>query len=476
MVPSFFNRGDELEALNRRWASPRGEFLVVYGRRRVGKSWLITHWSEQRRHLYIEATAGSELDQLYDVSLELARVTGRAIYAEQPLTNWRAVFAAFDELLAEGPIAITLDEFQFIARGTPAIGSLINRFVSSHKDDARLFLIVSGSDVSFFEQEVLGYAAVTYGRRTGSLHLRPFDWSETAPFVPGWSVEDRIRTWAIWGGMPFYLAEIDSEHDLAENILRTTLAPDGLLRNEPAFLFAQESRIRERDGYVSALRAIASGQTRLSEIAERVQRSPAEARRFLETLEQMGLVQRRRPVDRQVGKKVSYAITDPFLRFWFRFVAPFESRLYSEAAARRHLHETVLPALDAFVSRDAFEEICQRWLLRHDPRAVDVGRWWGSKRVRTPDGLRNRQYEADVAALDADGDLVALGSCKWSDGERDAGELDKLETIATMMGRERPPLYFFDRSGFSQRLHEIARSRTDVQLVTTADLAADDAG
>ncbi|MDO8187907.1 ATP-binding protein [Conexibacter sp. JD483] len=477
MARRFFNRDEELAALDRRWASDRGEFLIVYGRRRVGKSRLITHWGEQRRHLYIEATAGSESDQLADVSIELARVTGRSLHAEQPLTSWRAVFAAFDELLDDGPIAITLDEFQFVARGNQEIGSLINRFVSRHQDDPRLLLVISGSDVSFFERELLGYAAVTYGRRTGSLHLRPFGCFEIAPFVPDWSVADQIRAWAVWGGMPFYLAEIDPALDLGENILRTILAPDALLRNEPAFLFAQESRIRERDGYISALRAIASGQTRLVEIAERVQRSPTDTRGFLETLEQMNLVERQRPVGRRVGKKVSYAITDPFLRFWFRFVAPFESRLYSEEAARRHLRETILPALDQFVSRDAFEEVCQRWALEHVPGATEVGRWWGSKRVRTPEGLRNRQYEADVAALDPDGRLVALGSCKWSDGDHDAGELDKLETVATLMGADTaPPLYFFDRSGFSPRLRELARERDDVRLVTTAELATGSGG
>lgn len=469
----FFSRADELEALDERWSSSRAEFVIVYGRRRVGKSRLITHWGEQRRHLYIEASAGSERDQLDDVSAELARVTGRQLYVEQPLSSWRAVFAAFEELLDDGPILIAIDEFQFVARRNAEIGSLLNDFVTRRKDDARLRLIVSGSDVWFFEQEVVGYAATSYGRRTGSIHLQPFPWSEIGPFVPGWSAEDRIRAWAIWGGMPYYLDEIDPKRDLAENIWRTILVPDGLLRDEPTFLLAQESRIRERDSYLSALRAIANGRTRLAEIAERVQRRPAETRRFLETLEQMRLVRRRYPVDRRGGKKVSYAITDPFLRFWFRFVAPFESRLQSRADARRHLEETVLPQLDGFVSRDAFEEVCQRWTLDHVPGAADVGRWWGPKRVRTPEGLRTRQYEADVVALDADGAVLALGSCKWSDGLHDAGELDKLETIATLLGADAPQLLFFDRTGFAPRLHEIAASRPEVRLVTTADLAGE---
>ncbi len=467
---AFFNRTDELEALEERWVSRRAELVIVFGRRRIGKSRLITHWSERRRHLYYEASAGSERDQLEDIGREIARVSGRRIDAEQPPTSWRAAFAAFEELLEEGPIAIALDEFQFLARRDPGIGSLVNDLIERHRENANLRLILAGSDVSFFEHEVVGYAAVSYGRRTGALRLEPFPWASTKPFLEGWSAEERIRAWAVYGGTPYYLDGIDATRNLGENILRTILHPDGLLRYEPEFLLAQESRIRERDTYMSALRAIAAGHTRLGEIAQRIQRRPTDARSFLETLEDMRLVRRRYPIPRHGGTRVFYAITDPFLRFWFRFVAPYESRLQSRASARRHLRETVLPALDEFVARDAFEEICQQWTLENVPGAVEVGRWWGPKRVRTPEGLRTRRYEADVVAIDAEGEVLALGSCKWSANAHDAGELDKLQTVAQLLGIEAPPLYFFDRTGFSGRLRDIERERSDVHLVMTADM------
>lgn len=467
---AFFNRTDELEALEERWASKRGELVIVFGRRRVGKSRLITHWGERRRRLYYEATAGSERDHLDDISREIARLTGRRLYQEQPLTSWRAAFAAFEELLQDGKTLIALDEFQFLARHNAEIGSLVNDLIERHADDSNLRMILAGSDVSFFEREVVGYAAVSYGRRTGSLRVEPFAWSSIQPFLPRWSIEDRIRAWAVYGGMPYYLDAIDPANELAENILRTILLPDALLRHEPEFLLAQESRIRERETYMSALRAIAAGHTKLGEIAQRIQRRPNDARSFLQTLEDMRLVRRHRPITTQSGTKVLYAITDPFLRFWFKFVAPYESRLQSRESARTHLRETVLPVLDEFVSRDAFEEVCHRWALEHVPGAVEVGRWWGSKRIRTPEGLRTRRYEADVAAIDADGGIVALGSCKWSASAHDAGELDKLQTIAQMLDVDDPALYFFDRTGFSERLREIARERPQVHLIATTEM------
>lgn len=466
---AFYNRSDELAALDERWRSERAELVIVFGRRRVGKSALITHWGHGRRHLYYEATAGSESDQLEDLGREIAALTGRHVFAERALTSWRAAFAAFEELLDDGPILIALDEFQFLARHSPEIGSLVNRLIERHRESPNLRMILAGSDVSFFEQEVVGYAAVSYGRRTGALRLEPFSWSSIEPFLPGWSFEDRIRAFAVYGGMPFYLAEIDAEADLAENILRTILLPDSLLRQEPHFLLAQETGIRDRDAYMSILRAIAAGQTRLGEIAQRIDRRPGEARSHLERLESMRLVRRERPIVAPRGGRVFYSITDHFLRFWFRFVAPYESRLGSRASARRHLAETVMPELDQFVS-GAFEEVCREWALQSIPGAADVGRWWGSKRVRTAEGLRTRSYEADMVAVDASGRVVGMGSCKWSAALHDAVELDKLHEIAGLLGVEAPRLYFFDRSGFSERLCEIGRKCQEVHLIGAAEL------
>ena len=474
---AFFNRTDELAALDQRLKSKRGEYFVLYGRRRVGKSRLLRHFGERCRQLYFEATSGSRQDQLDDLSAELARFSGSRVYTEQPLGSWRAVFAAFTELLKDGQMMIVLDEFQFIARQEPEIGSLLNRFVEEHEDNADLLLCLSGSDVSFFEHSVVGYGATSYGRRTGGLRLQPFPWQEIDAFTEGWSVEEQIRAWAVFGGVPYYLKEIDADATLAEAIRSSILYPDGLLREEPRFLLSQEGRLRDIATYMSCLRAIAGGTTRLNEIAQRIDRRRSEeARPFLETLEEMGFVERRRPVTQASGKKVSYAIADPFLRFWFRFVAPRESRLQTRSDAGSYLEEAVLPELDKFVSEDAFERVCQDWLLRELDAAAETGRWWGSIRRREDGKQRSRSYEADAVAIDSQGKVVALGSCKWPDGGNDghvhgAGELDKLETIREELGAPGAHLYFFDRLAFSRRMEQLEAERDDVHLVLAEKLA-----
>jgi AAA+ ATPase superfamily predicted ATPase len=473
---AFFNRTDELTALSERLRSDRGEYFVLYGRRRVGKSELLLHFGEGCRQLYFEASSGSRQDQLDDLSAELAEFSARPIYAEQPLGSWRAAFAAFSELLAEGQTMIVLDEFQFIARQEPEIGSLLNRFVQEHAANPDLFICLCGSDISFFERDVVGYGATTYGRRTGSLKLQPFPWAELGSFTPGWSVEERIRAWAVLGGIPYYLKEIDPEQPLAETIRRSILYPDGLLREEPRFLLSQESRLRDQSTYMSCLRAIAGGDTRLNQIAQRIGKTRSEeARPFLEILEEMGLVERRYPVTLSSGKKVSYAIVDPFLRFWFRFVAPRESRLGTRAQADRYLEESVLPQLDKFVSEDAFERVCQDWLARQLDDAVEVGWWWGSIRGREDGELRSRAYEADAVAVDATGKVLALGSCKWPQAGSESHlhstvELKKLETIREELNAPDALLYCFDRLDFSPALRELEAERDDIRLVSADQL------
>jgi AAA+ ATPase superfamily predicted ATPase len=479
----FYNRTDELEALERRWSSAKAEYVVIYGRRRVGKTELILRFAEGRRCIYFEASSGTERDHLDDLSSALTQTSGRELLAAQPLSSWQAVFAAVGEELENGPLLVALDEFQFVARETPAIGSTINRFWREHRDNPNLFLILSGSDVSFFEREIVGYGATTYGRRTGSLHLQPFPFAELRHFLVKWKPVDLIRAYAVFGGVPYYLEALDPAANLAENIERHVLAPDGLLRQEPRFLFSQHSDLREDGVYFSILRAIAAGRTRRNEIAARVGRSDGAMGQLLERLVEMGLVRRVYPVtvlnpDRT--RLVRFAIDDPFLRFWFTFVHPYESRLHRRADAKHHLDGLVLPGLDAFVSKPAFEQICQSW-LREEIGAANAGWWWGNVKEMTNGGPRNIQRELDAVAVDHEGVVLALGSCKWTTGVMSSGEKAQLRRLAGHLvsvtrkpanasDPPEPDLYLFSRSGFDRKLAQEAREDPKCHLVEVDEL------
>lgn len=478
MGERFLDRVDELEMLERRWRGGQAELFVLYGRRRVGKSDLLAKFIEGKRGLYFEATASKQVDHLEDISALLAELTGDPVLAEQPLTSWPAALAAIArDARDNGQLAVVFDEFQYLARETPDIGSRLNSFWREQGRKLPLFLVLSGSDVSFFERDVMGYAASTYGRRTGSYRLQPFRPRDVKLFVPKWSPADLVRAYGVFGGMPYYLDAIDERAPLAESIFNAILAPGGLLHEEPSFLFSQEGRIRDSRPYFTTLRAIAAGRTKHGEIAQRVTGGDTSAMTgYLDTLQEMGLIRKEHPVtvrNPERSRAARYAIADPFLRFWFRFVLPHAARLSTAASARRHLDGYVLPRLDEFVSAPAFEEVCRDWLAERLSAAA-VGRWWGKIREQTPEGARSIQREADVMVIDGDDRVLALGSCKWTQGSQRDIERRKLERIASevCVHGEEPEYFFFSREGFDDGLERTATTDPDrYHLIPVEDLS-----
>jgi AAA+ ATPase superfamily predicted ATPase len=483
---SFYDRSYELERLQRRWDTGEAQIFTLWGRRRVGKSLLLLKFAEGKRHLYYEATSGTATDQLADFSVRLAEASRRA-----PLTagNWRdALDAVADWARAEGPVLLVLDEFQHLARESPDIGSIVNVWWRERGEGLPIFLVLCGSEVGFFEREVVGYSASTYGRRAGQLRLRPFAPADVGLFLEGWSAERKIAAYAVFGGMPYYLAQIRPRQSLQENILNLILMSDGLLHEEARLLLEQE--LPDAAGYFSVLRAIAAGQTRVAQIATRtgIRGGTARVSQMLETLRQLWLVERVVPItvaNPERSRQSFYRILDPYLRFWFRFVLPAHDRLIDAGGAERHLRARVLPELDRFVSSPAFEEVCQRWLAR-ELDAAATGRWWGKVRELRGTALRDVDREIDVVALDDDARVIALGSCKWTAGRLPYAEKTRLDALAAHLvpvpasvpgGDPSPPtdndlpaLYFFARAGFEKRLIAEAERDPRIHLIAPGEL------
>lgn len=324
-----------------------------------------------KRGIHFEATEGLEHDHLADLGQLLAEATGSRLLATQPLTNWPAALAAIEELARGGQAVVILDEFQWIAGATTDIGSQLNRWWRTTGHELPIILILSGSEVSFFEREVL--TGSMFGRRTGQQQLLPFGYRDAALFFPGWSPEDIIRAYA-----PL----------TAPNPDRT--------------------------------------------------------------------------------KQTRYELVDGYLRFYFRFMLPYESRLKSNADAERYLTETVMPNLDHFVSKPAFEEICQAF-MRAEENAVAAGSWWGNVRL----GGRNQTREVDAIEIDSNGVVTAIGSCKWTTEQVGLAEESLLAEIEPLIPKTSAVTvhYFFGRNGFDPALEQLAADQPQkVRLVSPPQL------
>lgn len=460
----FLNRAAEIDLLDARLRSDRAELLVVYGRRRIGKTELLTHLAAGTRSLHVEATDAVAADQLRDLGAELARVSGDALLAAQPLTSWPAALAAIARFVGRERTLVVLDEFQLLAARSPELESVLSGWWRTIGRELPLTLVLAGSELSFFEAEVL--AGRLYGRRTGQLRLEPFTARDAGLFQPGYSPQDRIRTFAVCGGVPYYLDRFRDTRTIADNLLGEVFERTGLLHEE-AELMLRQSRT-DPSAHISVLRSIAQGHHRNHAIGERTRLAPAHVTKLLDALERLGLVERLRPVTASPrSRKTAYAIADQFLAFHHRFVEPARSQLRTPALAAHYLRDGVLPHLDEFTAR-AWEVVAGQHVQRVTG-VTAVGRWWGP--VPTGVGRRTEEREIDVVGVDAHRVPVVLGMCKWTNRPVGVAELRLLDRLAPHTGAG-PEVhrFLFSRTGFDARLRDLADPR--LTLVTPADVYA----
>ncbi|AXR79832.1 AAA+ superfamily ATPase fused to HTH and RecB nuclease domains (plasmid) [Natrarchaeobaculum sulfurireducens] len=321
-------------------------------------------------------------------------------------------------------------------------------------------LILVGSSISVMEDKVLSGGAPLYGRRTATIDLGPLSVGDAHNFFPNYDPETAVAAWAIYGGTPYYLQTIDPDQPLATNVQDSILSQRGLLYSEPEFLLRTE--LRQPNTYFSILRALAHGRRTPNEIAGMAGVESQSLSTYLQKLRRLRLVERHIPVTASptTSKRGRYRIAAPLFRFWFRFVYGNQDRL--RMLGEDAYEDVVEPELADYVS-SLFERLCQQ-ALPHlvDRRFHDVGQWWF------------KQHEVDVLGLSEDG-LVA-GECKFTSQAVSEGVLSNLERTTTEVrwsGEpvDSKPLYvLFSRSGYTDDLEHVAKTRDDVRLFCLSDI------
>lgn len=464
----FIDRKTELDLFEQRYRSDRAELFVLYGRRRVGKTELLHAFCANKPHIFFIATLSSDAEQLATFSQQVYGFT----HAEAPpgftFPSWDAAFQALAEIPMQPRPIIVLDEFTYLISGNKSIPSILQKVWDERLKNTQIMLVLCGSYIGMMETEVLGYQAPLYGRRTASTLLRPMDLASAAEFFPGYSAEEKFVTWAVVGGMPYYLRTFQDSQDVFSNIRQHILdAQSGTLFNEPRLLLMEE--LREPRNYFSLLRAIAQGRTRLNAIAQGAGiGTVTTVARYLDILQQMRLITRRVPATEtqpEKSKKGIYQIDDHFLRFWFRYVHPNQSSL-DLGLADAILQQRIKPDLDHFVAT-AFEEaaitftgrLAQAGELGFFPERI--GGWW------------NRDAEIDVLAINLSEKIAWFGECKWTVHPVGARVLDDLKRKADVFmkdhGIKTVQFALFSRNGFTPDLEDQSK-REGIRLFTVDSL------
>ena len=417
--PALLNRDREWTRLAEAHHSPQPELLLCVGRRRAGKSFLLVRFVEASTGLYYQATRKTEREQLLDLSRALGTRFDDPALRRAALPDWDAVLDYVVERAAGGPFTFVLDEFPYLADATPALSSIIQAWWDHRLAGARVTLVLSGSHVTAMKRLTASDQPL-YGRRTGRVDVLPFDYYDAARFVPSWPARDKLRLYAIFGGLPGHLALIEPTQTLAANAARHLFDASGRLYDEAAHAF--DSFLGDAAVHYSIVEAIASGTRRWSRIASRVGKQTSALSRPLEWLLGMDVVERVAPLTaypRPSPKRTLYRLADPYLTFWHRFVSDVKGRGLTALVEPEALWDQfVAPRLDREHVAYVFEEACRQFVARapHPSlpfRPVQVGSWWNA----------DSSEEVDVVALDGQGGLL-VGECKW--GMIDTHDLERL--------------------------------------------------
>ncbi|WP_311170889.1 ATP-binding protein [Halobellus ordinarius] len=397
---TFYGREGELDTLTGAVESPGSDFVVVYGRRRVGKTELLKEFCADRPHMYFLAAQEAEhrqrekfLDQVADYFDErVPRIDG-----------WDEAFEYLGENLQREDLVVVIDEFPYLVEENDSLPSYIQAFVDQALDGTDSMLVLCGSSVSTMESEILGHESPLYGRRTAQLDVTPFSFQQAREVI-SYDITDAVRSYAVTGGTPMYLTLFDYDQSLAANIRSHVLSPSAVLYNEPEFLLRTELRNPAR--YISILEAVALGHTTPNEISGAAGIDSGPLSKYLQTLRRLRLIERDVPVTAsgKKSKRSRYRVADEFLRFWFRYVEPHRSSI--EEAPKIVYDGTIEPDLPAHVAT-TFEDVCQEAVWEGIRRGAfepysEVGRWWYG------------DEEIDIVGLAPNDDRILLAECKWT--------------------------------------------------------------
>ena len=458
----FIGREQELCTLNQLYASGKFEFAVIYGRRRVGKTALISEFIKGKDAIFftgVETNAKQNLENFSQCIMDYQGSDSLGV----TFPSFQAALESVFRVAKSQRVILVIDEYPYVARAAKSLASTLQLLIDKNKDTSKLMLILCGSSMSYMEDHVLAYKAPLYGRRTAQIKVQPFDFFETCQYFENFSNADKALAYGFTGGTPQYILQVDDRLSIEENIKNIYLNPASSIFEEPNNLLKQE--MREPAIYNAIISAIASGCSKMNEISSNVGEDSSVCAIYVKNLIMLGIVKKELPYGEKASRKTIYSIEDNMFRFWYRFI-PANVSIISRGAADL-AYKRIAPELPHYMG-GVFEEICKQYLWRlilEGKCAVnfsDIGRWWGNNPTT------RRQEEIDI--MGADNDSALFGECKWNNENVDLGVLEKLAERSNLFRFNKKYLYLFSKTGFTQGCIDEAAAMGNVVLVPFEDM------
>lgn len=460
----FHCRDKELHDLNKRYKKDEFECIVVYGRRRVGKTALINEFCKGKPTVFFSALNASSQENLEALSKAIYEKDHPGAETAPVYQSFDAAFAEITKMAEEERLVFVIDEYPYLAKANKSISSRLQHIIDHTWKNGKLFLILCGSSMSFMEYQVLGYESPLYGRRTGQFKIQALTYNEMTAFNPNLTDEQQAFIYGITGGIPHYINKLDVDGDVDEALKENLFNTSSYLYEEPENLLKQE--LREPAIYNSVITAVASGASHSNEIATKVGIESPVCAKYLKVLLELGILVKETPITEKAGKKTIYAIGDNFFRFWYRFVPQNTSAISSGKIER--IYDPIIKKHYPDYMGLIFEQMCREYLFLYaeDVPVVlsDIGQWWGT------DSKAKKEVQIDIVGTPVEGNEYIIGSCKYRNAPVGVDELELLKQYADVFGKgDKYHYYIFSKSGFTQGLQEFA-NKGEVRLVTLQDM------
>jgi hypothetical protein len=397
----FVNREKEIERLERVLGSDMAQLIVIYGRRRCGKSTLL-------RKVMNDATVYFAAD-MRETPLQIMAIAQRIEkilpgFARPVYPDWDTLFRSLNTAL-KSRITLCIDEFPYLVKNAPELPSILQNI---HDDAAHgnFNIILCGSSQMMMHGLVLDSHAPLYGRADEIIKIQPMSVAYLRKFLK-LSALDAVTEYSIWGGVPRYWEIRKSCSSLDEALRQYVVNNHGLLIDEPERLFSDE--IRTSVQAFTLLSLIGSGYHRLSELAARMEKPATSLSHALAFLTELKYIRREIPFGESLRstKRSLYKINDPFLNFYFTFIVPEKSRI--DLGLTVQVMNEIKKKMPLFTSV-TWEELCRKSVpfIVKEVEFNSAFRWWGK-------GIDGNPMEIDIVAESKDKQTLLVGEARWSE-------------------------------------------------------------
>jgi AAA+ ATPase superfamily predicted ATPase len=437
----FVDREIEYRFLEEKWHEAGAQCIVLWGKRRVGKTELVKQFIKDKPHIYFLAETTNEKEQLARFSRAIGEFFHDPLLETRGFPGWEESFRYIKE--KDEKFVLVIDEFPYLVESSPPIISLFQKAWDEYWSKGKLYLILLGSSMAMMENEVLGYRSPLYGRRTGQWRVDPMSFAAAGQFRRNRDFADRVSHFSVAGGVPAYWLRFSAEKTFAQNVRDHVLRKGEVLYDEVEFILREE--LREPRYYFALLQAVAQGKRKLSEIVNAAGLAQPAANKYLGVLSDLKIVEREVSVTEEKplkSKKGLYRITDEFFQFWFKFIFPNRARL--EMGEVQLVWSSISRELPQHLG-SVYEQIAREVLMRNSQLFFPIkaiGRWW------------DRNEEIDAVALGDDSILFA--EVKWSKNPVGVDVYEalraKAEKVALGVKARRERFCLFSRSGFTKAM------------------------